>query len=503
MKRCTPILALAAWSCGWLDGPPSWERPEPADRAKFAAHLAFPSPPLPLEITLGEARKVAGGTLFPARIAWYPGLDVHGALLRPDSPSGAGVVVAQGHFGEGKSSPEAQEIALRLVERGSVVVMVDTPGMEEASRSGRHIHFDAGAHNRAFLTAGGVSAMAVQVSQLRRAIDLLHAEGATKVGATGASGGAVQSMYLALADDRVDAIALASYVPTPREARAGGCPCDQVPGWPGPDPTVGIALTVPSLWLTDGPVERRPHLPDDAEWHQTEGPHSYTPKMQALALAFFADHLGVRLLDGDGPHRLTPAHIQPIRTPELTEADAELFDLADHLHPTDMWSPGREGASHHELSCQGKGPVVVVAGGQATDLSSLEAAGLRACAVRIPEDAVGHDQAVGTAGTPYTHVLSGALRAAADRVQAKAAYGVRGHGLVAAGTGLPYVVRSPVRTLGEVDPTQDPNWIHVPGAWWGALAPVWTGALAVADDADELAGTLSTQLIEEKPPHVP
>ncbi len=507
MKPYTPILALTAWSCSWLDGPPAWERPEAADRAAFTAHLAFPQSPLSLKVSLGESRKVAGGTLFPARISWYPGLDVHGALLRPDSPTGAGVVVAQGHFGEGKSSPEAQEVALRLVERGSVVVMVDTPGMEEASRSGRHIHFDEGAHNRAFLAAGGVSAMGVQVSQLRRAVDVLQAEGATRVGATGASGGAVQSMYLALADDRVNAIALASYVPTPREARAGGCPCDQVPGWPGPDPTVSFALAVPSLWLTDGPVERRPHLPDEAEWHATEGPHSYTPKMQALALAFFADHLGVRSLPGDGPHGLTPAHIQPIRTPSLTEQDADLVDLAAHLHPTELWSPGREGAGHHELSCQGKGPAVVVAGAEDVDLLALEAAGLRACAVRIPEDAVGHDQAVGTAGVPYTHVLSGALRAAADRVHAKAAYGVRGHGLVAAGTGLPYVVRSPVRTLAGVDPTQDPNWIHVPGAWWGALTPVWTDALAVDDDAEPLAATLaatlSAQLVEEEAPHVP
>ena len=510
MRRCTSILALLLSSsaplfggavlsgCSLWSGPPPWERPEPADRAAFVKLLAFPQAPLPAAVTLGESRKVSGGMLSAARIAWFPGFDVHGALLRPDAPTGAGVVVAQGHFGEGKSSPEAQEIALRLVERGAVVVMVDTPGMEEADRPGRHIHFDSGAHNRALLSAGGASAMGLQVSQLKRAVDLLQAEGATRIGATGASGGAVQSLYLGLADERVQAIALASYVPTPREARAGGCPCDQVPGWPGPDPTVSLALQIPSLWLTDGPAER-PHLPDGADWYATDGPHSYTPQMQARALDFFADKLGLRSLRGDGPEGLTPAPIQPIRTPALTETDADIPDLATYLQPKKQWSAGRTGEGHHELSCQGKGPVVVVAGGEETDLSALEAAGLRACAVRIPEDAVGHDEAVGTAGTPYTHILSGALHAAADRVQAKAVFSVRGHGLVAAGTGLPYVVRDPIRGLAELDPNQDANWVHVPGAWWGALDPVWQGALATGDDPVELAGRLAKELRPDVP----
>jgi len=498
MTRCTSIVALALAGCSWWQGPASWDRPEPADRAAFVALLDFPEAPLPAEVSLGEPRKVTGGTLFPARISWFPGFDVHGALLRPDAPTGAGVVVAQGHFGEGKSSPEAQEIALRLVERGAVVVMVDTPGMEEADRPGRHIHFDPGAHNRALLSAGGTSAMGLQVSQLRRAVDLLQAEGATRIGATGASGGAVQSLYLGLSDDRVHAIALASYVPTPREARAGGCPCDQVPGWPGPDPTVALALPIPSLWLTDGPAER-PHLPDDAEWHATEGPHSYTPEMQALALTFFADHLGLHRVHGDGPHGLGPAPIQPIRTASLTEDDADINDLARFLRPTRTWAPGRQGEGHHELSCQGRGPTVVVAGGVDADLAALEAAGLKACAVRIPEDAVGHDQAVGTAGMPYTQVLSGALKAAADRVQAKAVYAVRGHGLVAAGTGLPYVVRDPIRSLSELDPTQDPNWVHVPGAWWGALDPVWAGALASGAEPAVLALRLAEELNTDVP----
>ena len=55
-----------------------------------------------------------------------------------------------------------------------------------------------------------------------------------------------------------------------------------------------------------------------------------------------------------------------------------------------------------------------------------------------------------------------------------------GLGLVAAGTGLDYVVLDPIRTPADINPTTDPAWIHVPGAWWGALDPVWSKAVAIA-----------------------
>lgn len=440
---------------------------------------------------LGPSSEVPGGTLLSLRLPLWPGLDAHGALLRPATPSGAGVVVAQGHFGEGKSSPEAQEIALRLVQRGATVVMIDTPGMEEADRPGRHVHFDSGAHNRALLAAGGTSAMALQLALLQRGVDQLVAEGATRIGATGASGGAVQSLYLGLIDDRIDAVVLASFVPTPREARAGGCPCDQVPGWPGPDPSVSAALTVPSLWLRDQPGDAPKGLPASGTYRETAGPHSYTLEMQQQALAFFDRHLDLGPPSDGEPG---PAPIQPIRTPALTDTDLDLVDLVPHLSPPTLWSPGKAGEGHHELSCEGSGPAVVVAGGDPADQAALVAEGLRACLVRIPEDAVGHDVSIATGGTPYTHVLSGALAAAAERVSARAIYSVRGFGLVAAGTGLPYTVREAVRTPRDVDPARDAVWLHVPGAWWGALDPVWDAALAVDDSPVTVAGALKRHL---------
>ena len=60
-----------------------------------------------------------------------------------------------------------------------------------------------GAHGRALLAAGGTSALALQVELLRRGVDLLKGLGAKRIAATGASGGAVQSFWLALSDERV------------------------------------------------------------------------------------------------------------------------------------------------------------------------------------------------------------------------------------------------------------------------------------------------------------
>ena len=477
---------LLVGMCGVLGACTGQPSVPPADRARFAALLDFPDAPGG-PVVLGEGTPIEGGTLYPARLPLWPGFDAHGALLRPTTPVGAGVVVAQGHFGEGKSSPEAQEVALRLVQRGATVVLVDTPGMEEADRPGRHIHFDQGAHNRALLASGGTSAMGLQLALLKRGVDLLETEGATRIGATGASGGAVQSLYLGLVDDRIDAVVLASFPPTPREARAGGCPCDQVPGWPGPDPGVSAALTQPSLWLRDQAGDPPKGLPANGTYKETDGPHSYTVEMQRHALDFFDRHLDLGPAPSDG---LGPAPIRPIRTAALTDTDLDITDLVAHLTPGERWTPGRVGEGHHEVSCSGSGPVVVVAGGDTADVDALVAGGLRACAVRIPEDAVGHDVSIGTGGTPYTHILSGALAAAAERVSAKAVYSVRGFGLVAAGTGLPYVVRSPVKTVTNVDVSLDANWIHVPGAWWGAVDPVWSGALATAESAEELVPVL-------------
>ncbi len=463
----------------------------PADRAALQASLAFPAAgPLARE----DGPPVVDGdvTVTPVGFAVQPGWRASGALFTPDRPGPVGVVVAQGHFGQGKSAPEAQEIAWRLARRGVRVLVVDTPGMEEWDRPGRWIHFDAGAHNRGYLAAGGTSALALMVAQLRRGLDLLAAAGATRFGATGASGGAVQSFYLALADDRVAAVVLASAPPLPKEARAGGCACDQLPGWPGPDPAVVAALPVPALWLADGHAGVPPAgLNARSRFETTAGPHGYTAEMQAAALDFFADELGVPAdpLAAGGPDG------GPLRTLEMPAPPADAPAItALALAPTARWVPAAPAATaapaHHELACRGRGPTVLVAGGGPGDQQAVAAAGLRACLVRVPPDSGALHAAIATGADPVAPVAQ-ALGAAAARSGAQGVYAVRGWGLPAAALGLPYVVRSPLRAISAVDPAQDAPWVHVPGAWWGALDPVWDGARATGEAPAPLAAALA------------
>jgi dienelactone hydrolase len=457
----------------------------PADRAALQASLAFPAAGGPLALERGPAVVDGGVTVRPVSFDLRPGWSVSGALFEPVAPGPVGVVVAQGHFGQGKSAPEAQEIAWRLARRGVRVLAVDTPGMEEWDRPSRHVHFDEGAHNRGYLAAGGTSALALQVAQLRRGLDVLASLGSTRFGATGASGGAVQSFFVAVADDRVEAVVLASPPPLPKEARAGGCPCDQLPGWPGPDPAVIAALPVPSLWLADG-LEGTPPagLNRQARYRRTAGPHSYTAEMQDLALDFFADELGVpgAATGRDG------GPLTELRMPDPPSSAPGIRDLP--LKPTARWSPAVGEAAHHELDCAGRGPVVLVAGADASRAAALQAQGLKTCLVRVPEDVGARHAAIATQGDPVAP-LAGGLQAAAERTGAVGIYARRAWALPAAALGVPYVVEQPVPALTDLDPAQDPPWIHVPGAWWGALDPVWKGATETGKDPALLAAALA------------
>ncbi len=425
------------------------------------------------------------------RLQLIDGFDIAAALWTPDAPTGAGVLVAQGHFGQGKSAPEAQEIAHRLAARGATVLAVDTPGVEEWETPARQIHFEGGAHNRALLAAGGSGTMALQMEILRRGLDALEARGASSLAAAGASGGAVQAFYLSLVDPRIHAAVMASFPRLPREARAGGCACDQLPGWPGPDPGVLALTDRPTLWLTETRQDRPAGLPRSAEFVVEAGPHSFTAPMQARALDFLEDHLplsGGSLSGGSlsgGWRERVP--LLDLRTDGARPGARAIADLP--LPANTRWTPQPWSGVPFEVSCAGTGPVVITTGTDAADGAALAAAGLRICPVRVPVDEIGVSESIAT-GRVYADRQAGALVSAARQVKAQAVYAVRAWGLPASAVGLPFVVRDPVLTLAAVDPARDPAWVHVPGIWWSDPPERYSGALATGDDPAALVSAL-------------
>jgi dienelactone hydrolase len=476
-RPCLALLVLAACT---PDAPPVPR----ADGAALRARLTFPvslADPVRVDAT---PRRLEDVTITPMRLDLAPGLSVGAALWTPDAPTGAGVVVAHGHFGQGRSAAETQEIAHQLALQGAHVVAIDTPGMEEHDRPDRELHLDpGGAHGRGLLLAGGTNAMALQVALLRVGLDLLEQAGATRLGATGASGGGVQAFYLSLLDPRVRAVALAAFPPLPREARASGCPCDQVPGFPGPDPGVLALLEVPSLWMGDGATPTAPAgLPASARFEQFSVPHTYAPQMQAAALRFFDTHLDLR---DDAARDGVPLVDLGIPAPP---ADAPGL-AALPLSPPAPWSPAPVAGVPYEKTCTGAGPTVLAVGAGDADVRALVGAGLRACRIRVVEDAGAESESIAT-GRVYADVLAGGLAAAARGSGAVGAYAVGAWALPTSALDLPFVVRAPIRAPEDLDPEADPGWLHVPGAWWGATEARLSRAQRTGDDPAALAEAL-------------
>ncbi len=450
--------------------------PPVADRAALREALRFPGELTDPETVFGDPWQGAGYTVRPVSLDARRGFRVGAAWFEPEELGGDGVIVACGHFDQGKSGPEAQEIAHRLAARGIAVLIVDNPGSEEWGTRDRALHFQRGAHNRAWLMSGGSSALALQLAALQAGLELMEAQGIQRVVATGASGGAVLSFWLALLDERVSGVVLASAPAVPREP-AGGCDCKTLPDFPGPDPSVLRALPVPSLWLKESDVPPLEGLPENATWLHTPGPHSYTVDMQRQAVAWIDEHFGRR----SGPW-LEELPSLTLRTAPHAEGRVHqrLWQLP--LAPSSTWLPRAEAGLTGEITCQGEGPTVLTLGASPEDHSALLDGGFQACALELPEQPWGSQERV-----------AGAVQQAVDTSGAVAAWGSGGWSLAVAAAGRPYLLRSPPLRPEDLALESDPVWVHVPGMWWGLAPTLWSGALATSDKPEPLVEALSSE----------
>lgn len=429
---------------------------------------------------IGVAHRAVNAEVQTVSFMLQPGFEVRGALWTPDSPTDVGVVVAHGHYGQGKSGAEAQDIAHRLAARGAWVLAVDTPGVEEWDVPGRRIHFDDGAHNRGVLFSRGTSAMALQVDILRRGVDVLELLGASRIGATGASGGAVQAFYLGWVDDRVTTAALASTPSIPRESAASGCPCDHVPGWPGPDPNVIAQWSAPVLWMSDVQRDRPVGLGPASTFEVFEGPHSFTEPMQRRTLAWFEAHLDLR--EGGWVESVPSLDLSVVAPVEGQRSIADLaHDAPQH------WVPEAATGLNPRWDCSGDGPVLLALGGAYRE-EALEA-GFQHCSLDLGLGMSTWIESVGE-GRALADSVYGGVAAAVRQRPPVAIIASRGWGLVAAGHGRPFVVTDPLTSLDQLKPS-DPPWVHVPGAWNGVAEARLASAAAVVEDWSEIMSVLS------------
>jgi len=448
----------------------------------------------PLE--LGLPYVYPGYSVYPLSYDVVPGFRSSAALWLPEGPGPfPGVLVLPGHFGDGKSSGECQDVAHALAARGVVALAMDMPGVEEWDTPDRRIHFEEGAYNRAALVAAGTSSLGLQLHMARRGLDsLLEVAPVDRVAVTGASGGGVLSFYLGLVDPRVQAVVLASPVGIPRADHEGGCFCDLLTDHAGPSPALLGALEQPSLWLSELERPAPEGLPQNARYEQVVGPHSYTAAMRAIALPWLDEQLGHKPADLE---RAKQASEQPVTTPgEALRSSNDrgamgIPELALAVGAPRPWRPRVDVDVATLHSCQGVGTPVVVAGVEAADVEALHVAGWRTCSVQIPPADEYWEPRAFTRGHALADRPASALRKLSDTLGGAPIYASGHWAIPAAGAGVTWVARAPLHDAAELDPSVHPTWVHVPGLWWGGLPALYGTALAIDDDPQVLIEALA------------
>lgn len=258
------------------------------------------------EAVFGQPLSYEHYTLRPLSLEIFPDFRVSGALYEPKQKGEhPAFLMAHGHFGEGKSSGEAQAPAHALAHRGYVVLALDTPGVEEGDKKGRQIHLEEGLENRAALEDAGTTAMALQLHGLQAGLDYFNSrDDIGWIGVGGASGGAVQAFYLTQIDARPEALVMASFVPMPRDNKKGGCPCDWVPG--GWKENLVSKLDIPNLWMSEGAEPKPDGLGSKGVFVTHSGPHGFERPMIEEAVTWM-DSLHSLEVDRPLPEQLPHA----------------------------------------------------------------------------------------------------------------------------------------------------------------------------------------------------
>ncbi len=163
---------------------------------------------IPLDMKVYGEVKYDGFSIKKITYQSRPGIHVTGLLYIPegDGPF-PGVMHMHGHFKIGKFGDRIQQTSLSLVKNGYVVLAVDAFGVFERACECHKSEYHGGFLGGSIFNIGE-SLIGEQVVDNMRGVDLLSSldyVDKNKIGATGASGGGNQTMWLAALDDRIAA----------------------------------------------------------------------------------------------------------------------------------------------------------------------------------------------------------------------------------------------------------------------------------------------------------
>lgn len=215
-------------------------------------HLAVDEYPLDVQFHGDVVRD--GYKVRRISFASAPGIRVTGNLYLPDGPGPFPAVLNfHGHWMQGKIAPRVQARGHLLALHGMVALTVDAAGSGERAEEERTWTYHGGM-KAADLLLSEDSLLGLQIRDNRRAIDVLQSLSfvdSDKIGATGASGGGNQTMWLAAMDERIKAVVpVVSVGSFEAYVCSHNCLCETLPG--------GLAIT--EEWGVLGLIAPRPLL---------------------------------------------------------------------------------------------------------------------------------------------------------------------------------------------------------------------------------------------------
>jgi dienelactone hydrolase len=319
-----------------------------------------------------ETGRIAGDGYAIRKLIYQalPGYYVTSLLYVPDGlkAPAAGVLMACGHNGAGKAAPAYQKVCIDLVRTGFVVLIIDSPGHGEMvqcldAETGQPIvGINTVEHSFLQISSSilGQNVARYFLIAAMRGIDLLESlpeVDASRIGATGNSGGGTLTQYLMVTDPRVRAAmpccsvsTRESYLHTGSRAYDGeqnlfGC----LPG--GVDYTDFLAAFAPRPVRVGAAefdffaIEGVEQAVDDA--HRVYSAlnaeaaidlciavgesHGYSTRLRRGCVDWFARHLQGRPVEPltDDPAVRTPAELQCTRSGQVMREFADARSILD------------------------------------------------------------------------------------------------------------------------------------------------------------------------------
>lgn len=252
---------------------------------------------LPLDIHETGSIQMQGYTVKNIFFQTLPGLYATANLYVPDGEGPfPAVIKMHGHLAEAKMATAVQSVAHSLAKQGYVCLCIDAFGGGE--RGTIHGEFEYhGTNLGASLMNIGQSLLGIQVSENMRGIDLLCSlpyVDAENIGATGASGGGNQTMWVTAMDDRVKAASPVVSVGTFESYIMGSnCVCElEIDGLTLSEESGILAMVAPRAILIQNHT-----LDSNAAFLPSEMMRTYTNVKPVFEMLGAGDHLRYQLFD--------------------------------------------------------------------------------------------------------------------------------------------------------------------------------------------------------------